>query len=142
MGTELTVALLDELGTDWSVAHQIFRAVLVSDVTASDGSVVVRAGTPLYGVVTRARGGEEPLLALDFPAVTTASGKPSPLAAKLKDASSDTPGEDALLTKGRASGATAHAGGGGYDDSLTHLIRIPRGGRLRLQLTRPLVLPE
>lgn len=140
VGTELTIALIDELGTDWSVEHQLFRAVLLSDVTASDGSVVVRAGTPLYGVVTRVRSGKDAMLAIDIPGVTTASGKPAPFSAKLKDAPSDFPGADAALTRSRA-GTERYTGKNSYDDPRTSEIRVPRGSRLRLELTRPLVLP-
>lgn len=140
VGTELTIALVDELDTARSVERETFRAMLLSDLTAVDGRVVVRAGTPLEGVIARARSGGaggDPVLALDFGSVATATGARASLSTKLKDA--DAPTEhDVVLSRTRPAGATAYPGGSDYLDAARNEIHVPPGGRLRLVLTRPL----
>jgi hypothetical protein len=137
VGTEATIALVDELSTEWSVPGQLFRAVLVDNLTAANGSIVVRAGTLVYGVVVDVRSGAEPLLAIDIPAVETADGTAAAFEARLKEADGKR-GIDALLLPSHAGGATAYPNAPAHYDPDTNEIRVPAGGRLRLVLASPL----
>jgi hypothetical protein len=55
-GTELVVRLLSTLSTRTQRAGARFESVLIDDLR-SDAQVVARAGTPVYGTITRCSGG-------------------------------------------------------------------------------------
>jgi hypothetical protein len=57
-GTTLMVKLLTELSTKRQRPGSRFEAVLQEDLRVGD-RVVARAGTPLYGTVTRSKGGKK-----------------------------------------------------------------------------------
>ena len=154
-GTELTLTILDPVGTSSRVGTTV-RARVDEDLSASDGRLVVPRGSLVEGKVARADAEPVPVLALDFIRVSTPHG-PAPLSAKLHRAERIAIGDDgeiyepmsspydALFTAAYPPGPSGYAAPGAsvyyhdhYDED-AGAIQLPKGARLHLELSAPLV---
>lgn len=157
-GTELTVVLSDDVGTESSAEGESFGAVLAKDLFSPDGTLLVPRGAFVEGKVVRVESGRSPLLALDFTAIETPAG-PADVVAMLHDAERvalpnrdevydpvDSP-YDAFFSAWYLPGPLGQAAPpestsyGDFYDVHDGTIEVPAGTRLRLELTRHLILP-
>jgi hypothetical protein len=75
-GTDITVALADDIATDRSSPGDSFRAVLVEDLI-SDGHVIARARTEVWGRIADVRRGsrsESPTITLELESLEGTGG--------------------------------------------------------------------
>lgn len=160
-GTELTLVMRDAIGTQMSIEGTPFTATVERDVLASDGTVIVPAGSTVNGKVARVDSGITPVLALDFRSIGTRWGN-ADISAKLKGAERVSfAGRDETYDPYDAThydayfyppGAVSYPAGvmppghplGYYDyyDENTREIRLPAGARVRVELTRPIIPPR
>lgn len=155
-GTSFTVAFQQPISTETSSEGERVTAVVTHELRAADGTVVVPAWSVLRGSVAEVDSGTTPILKIAFSTLETTRG-PAELDAKIEGADTTMlPGRneiydpsvaeyDALLYGAPIGDPPTVSVGApmayGYYDVNAGEIRVPRGGNLRLELTRPIVLP-
>jgi hypothetical protein len=135
--TMLNVQLGQQLGTEQSKVGDRFTGSVITDVPASDGSIVVPRGTVISGVVTElkksGRAGDTAAIGLGFQSIAI-RGRPRPLTADVINADVDTSHHGSDVAKGAGGGALA--GGvlgailGGGSGALTGGVIGAAGGSL------------
>jgi hypothetical protein len=165
IGTHVVVRLDEPIDTETSRAGQLFRASVDRDVRSPQGALLVARGASLVGHVVSVGTPFEPKIRLSLDTITTVNGLAAIQAAVRHAQRTTYPGPEAAPTNGDTlchgsatetdpfcdsylyridtDGYSDHGfGETPPTDDRPVEIRLPRGARIELVLTQPVVPPE
>jgi hypothetical protein len=157
-GTVFTIELEQPIDTRGSRIGQPFTARTVEALVASNGRVIVPAGALVHGRVASTGNLAHPRVRLELDSIDTANGPASVAAVVLQAQRFTYPGDVSLdpveapafadeyvypfdpmgYGTGTSRGPSASVA---YEHAYPREIRIPRGARISLELTRPILPP-
>lgn len=158
-GTVFAIELDEAIDTERTQPGQPFTAHTLEAIAAPDGRVIVRAGARVRGRVASTGNLAHPRLGLELDAVETTAGPARVSAIVLRAQRFTYPGEVSMSPVGRpefaddytysyadgtygtANSSRGPAPGAAYERVYPREIRMPRGARISLELTQPILPP-